>query len=374
MPKLTDIYTLGNFIDTYALGHYARVLEAVDQRDERKVALKIMRPEHVAVNDSPKWEAQAFVHEVDLLTRLSRSYTPMRFYDCGYLSAEGEYPVDGEIISYGRDLNTFREGLYTHNAKGWRPYLALEYLPRHHNMLYLMKTTEQGQRRRLPTEEGLNLAMQLGKLLFEAHELSIIYMDHKLEHIYWDGQKLRVIDWNSSKLIENGGPALEQGQQKDIHNMCVGILYPIFTGQSPQRGGLRPQPAGQQDVDARYTDVTELDFSVEPTLSQQVVDLLREGAHHNISTAMDFLQRVESIATHFGWEIRYQVTNPVLNQAREYLRSGLEKLRTSAELAREARESLLTAATMDGINEDMENELRRLMKGINDFLNARVIP
>lgn len=374
MPQLTDIYALGNFIDTYALGHYARVLEATDQRDQRQVALKVMRPEHTAPNDAPKWEAQAFVHEVDLLTRLSRSFIPMRFYDCGYVLAEGDYPAEGEIVSYGRDIASFREKLYTYNAQGWRPYLALEYLPRHHNMLYLMKTTQQGQRRRLPTEEGLNLAMQFGKLLFDAHELGIIYMDHKLEHVYWDGQKLRVIDWNSSKLVDTNGSALAQAQQKDIHNMCVGILYPIFTGQSPQRGGLRPQPAGQQDVDARYTDVTELDFSVEPTLSQQLVDLLREGAHHKISTAMEFLQRVESIATHFGWEIRYQVTNPVLSQARDHLRTGLEKLRTSAELAREAREALLTAATMDGINEDMENELRRLMKGINDFLSARVIP
>jgi hypothetical protein len=43
-------------------------------------------------------------------------------------------------------------------------------------------------------------------------------------------------------------------------------------------------------------------------------------------------------------------------------------------LAREARELLLEAAILDDINEDVEAELRRLLSGIGDFLNNRVIP
>ncbi len=375
MPQITDIYALGNFIDTFALGHYARVLEAIDRRDGRQVALKVMRPEHLEPDAAPRWEAEAFAHEVDLLKRmLAVSAIPVRFYDCGFLSAAGDYPADGEIRPFGKDIDGFRSALFSHNASGWRPYIALENLSRNHNLLYLMKPTQPGQRRRLPTEEGLDLAMQFGRLLFDAHERDILYMDHKLEHVYWDGQKLRIIDWNSSKYLENGGPALEQGCVKDIHNLCVGILYPIFTGLSPQRGDLRPQPAGQQDVDARYTDVTHLDFSVEPTLSPLVTEWLERGARQEIRTAAEFLSEIEQIATHFGWEFRYQIPNVVLSQAREHVRDGLQKLRASAELAREARESLLEAATLDGINEDTEDELRRLMKGINDYLNARVIP
>lgn len=373
MRNLTELYSPGNFIDTFALGHYARVLEAVELYSGRPVAFKVMRPEHLAPDDVPRWEAQAFIHEVDLLTRLNRSSVPIKFYDCGYLSAKSEYPGDGEILSFSTNVNAFREALFAHNAKGWRPYIALEYLPRHHNLLYVMKS-QQGQRRRLPTEEGLNLAMQFAKLLIEAHEQGIVYMDHKLEHLYWDGQKLRIIDWNSSKLIERNGQALENSCKKDIHNLCVGILYPIFTGQSPQRGDLRPQPAGQQDVDARYSDINQLDFSGEPSLSSLVIDLLERGARQELNSAQELLQRVENIATHFGWEFRYQNTSQVLSKAREHVRAGLEKLRTSADLAREARELLLEAATLDGINEDSENEIRRLMKGINDYLNARTIP
>ena len=32
MPHLQDIYRIDNYIDTFALGHYARVLDALDRR------------------------------------------------------------------------------------------------------------------------------------------------------------------------------------------------------------------------------------------------------------------------------------------------------------------------------------------------------
>lgn len=373
MPIINELYELGNFIDTYALGHYARVVEATDRRDERVVAFKVMRPEHVARDDSPKWEAQAFVHEVNLLQRLSRNKLPIRYYDCGFINGTVDYP-DGDIISCRTDLASFREQLFARNAAGWRPYIALEYLPRYHNLFYLMKPTQQGQRRRLPVEEAMNLAMQFGSLLVDAHDAQIFYLDHKLEHVYWDGTRLRVIDWNSSKLIENKGQAFEIQQQKDVHNLCVGILYPAFTGLSPQRGELRAQPASQQEVEARYADVTHLDFSSEPHLSPLIRELLERGARQDFNTALDFLSHAEQVASHFGWEFRFQVANPALSHAREYIRQGLGKLRESSDLAREARDLLMDAAIVDGINEDMERELRRLMKSINDYLNARVIP
>ena len=84
-------------------------------------------------------------------------------------------------------------------------------------------------------------------------------------------------------LIE--GPSLAANCQKDIHHLCVGILYPIFTGLSPKRGGLRPQPAGINEVDARYSDVSSLDFTIEPTLSHLIIDLLERGARQEIKTA-----------------------------------------------------------------------------------------
>jgi serine/threonine protein kinase len=372
--ELRELYSIGNFIDTFALGHYARVLEATDKRHRRKVALKIMRPEHLDRSGAPKWEAQAFVHEADLLARLEQHPAPMRFYDCGYLSAEGEYPTTGKIHSYGKDVKAFRDNLYPSIAQGWRPYLALEYLPRHHSLLYVMQPNQPTQRRRLPTEEGLNLASQFAELLQFAHQANIVYLDHKLEHIYWDGRDLRIIDWNSSKLIEAGGTSLEQHTQKDLHNLCVGVLYSIFTGLSPQRGGLRPQPAGQNEVDARYADVKTLDFSVEPTLSSGIIKLLEKGARQEYKTADSFLVELNNAAVPFGWIPLEQTADGTLRKARLNMVEALMKLRLGIDSIREGRELLLEAVALEDINEDLEKELRRMLKDINDFLNARAIP
>lgn len=368
MPALNELFELGNFIDSFALGHYARVLDAIDKRTHRPVAFKIMRTEHRNPDGAPKWEAQAFVHEARLLSMLAEHPTPMNFYDCGYISSNEDYPASGEIVSYGDDIHGFSSTLYETNSAGWRPYLVLENLPRNNSLLYLMQA-KKGQRRRLPTEEGIDLAIQFGHLLQYAHERGITYMDHKLEHIYWDGHTLRVIDWNSSKLIDNAAN-LEQERQKDIHNLCVGVLYPIFTGLSSKRGMLRPQPGNRAEVNARYSDVTELDFGVEPTLSNAVINLLESGARQQVGSADEFLSKVERAAMRFGWD----GSSPVLTDARDQMREALVKLRYAEDLVRESRELFLSAATLDGINEDMEGELRRMLKGINEFLNMRVIP
>src|SRR5690606_13854228 len=105
----------------------------------------------------------------------------------------------------------------------------------------------------------------------------IVYLDHKLEHVYWDGKLLRVIDLNSSRQLEGAATDAQQ-YRMDIHNLCVGILYPIFTGMSPQKTALRPQPGSQQEVEDRYRDVTDLDFGMEPTLSTALQTLLQRGA------------------------------------------------------------------------------------------------
>lgn len=374
MTALTDVYEIGNFIDTFALGHYARVFEAVDLRTDQPCALKIMRPEHLTPDGVPKWEAEAFINEADLLATLGDLPEVVNFYDCGYVSSGETYPNDGDIRTFGTDLNAFQEAFFPSLGEGWRPYLSLEPLPRHHNLLYVMKQSGEGQRRRLPTEEGLSLALQFGQMLYRAHERDIVFLDHKLEHVYWDGETLRVIDWNSSKRVGSSGQSAEQQRINDLHNLCVGILYPIFTGASPQKGSLRPQPGSQREVEARYEDVNQLDFGIEPTLSRPLTTLLERGAQKQIDSVTAFLGEVQRIAVRFGWSFAGQKSSDSLAAARDHARAGLEKLRESQEAARIAREHLLEAATLDGINEDMEEELRRLLGKIGDYLNTRVIP
>lgn len=115
---------------------------------------------------------------------------------------------------------------------------------------------------------------------------------------------------------------------------------------------------------------TELDFAVEASLSNAIINLLESRAPQQIGTADEFLAKVERAAMRFGWD----GSSPVLTDAREQMREALVKLRYAEDLVRESREIFLSAATLDGINEDMEAELRRMLKGINDFLNMRVIP
>lgn len=371
---LTDRYLIGNYIDTFAFGHYARVLEAEDRRAERTVAFKVMRPEHLSEDSTPRWEARAFINEADLLMRLASSRAAIMLYDCGYVSDETERPDSGSILALGTDVAAFREQLYPYTARGWRPYLALEILPRHHNLFYLMKPSSANGRRRLPTEEGIDLAVQFAAFLREAHHQRVVYLDHKLEHVYWDGQTLRIIDFNSSQYLESGTHTFDQYLAQDVHNLCVGILYSIFTGLSPQKGALRPQPASQAEVEHRYSDVDHLDFGVEPTLSPMLQDLLQRGARQEISTIREFITGLERVASRHGWDLPGTPITPALRAARKHVREGLQDLRRGQEALRLARDRLVEAAILDDINEDMEAELRRLLAQINDALNHRVIP
>jgi serine/threonine protein kinase len=371
---LADRYLTGNYIDTFALGHYARVLEAEDRLENRLVAFKVMRPEHLSPDGTPRWEARAFVNEADLLIRLASSPVPVRLYDCGYVSTPHERPENGDILSLGTNIAAYRENLYPYLAKQWRPYLALELLPRHHNLFYLMKPTSANGRRRLPTEEGIDLAMQFAQFLKTAHNQRIVYLDHKLEHVYWDGQTLRIIDLNSSKLLETGTHTVDQYFVQDIHNLCVGILYPAFTGLSPQKGALMPQPASQNEVEQRYANVNHLDFGAEPSLSASLQDLLQHGARQALSNIQALITGLQHVAGRHGWDWPGTPTVPALRTAREQVRFGLTQLRQGQEAIRAARESLLEAAILDDINEDMEAELRRLLAQINEALNHRVIP
>lgn len=366
---LSALYTIGNSIDSFAPGHYARVFDA-RMADGEPCAFKAMRPEHLTSDGQPKWEALAFPHEADLLSRMASSPAVMRMYDCGYLASEDERPRGGDMVSFGMDAEGFKRASLTYAEKRWRPYLALEPLPRADNLLYLMKPNTPGTRWRLPTEEGLDLAIQFVELLRAAHKQRIIYLDHKLEHVYWNGISLRVIDWNSSKLVEGSEQVLAGQVQADLHNLCVGILYPVFTGLSPQKGTLMPQPAPQEEVESRYTDVNHLDFGVEPTLSGQLQAVMEQGARRQLVSADSFLAALERVSVDYGW----QSAAPELREVRKQMRAGLKKLRQGQDAIREARETFREAATSDEINDALEGELRRLLTYINDMWTHRVIP
>lgn len=372
---LGSVYRLDNFNDTFALGHYARVMDALDKRTGRSVAFKVLRPEHLAPTDEGlRWEIRAFANEADLLMKLADSPYAVNLQDCGFVSATGEVPVGGEIMSYGLDVLGFQNALHDYAHAGWRPYLALDNLPRTENLLYAMRPNSTSQRRRLPTEEGLALALQFSELLRTAHRDAIVYLDHKLEHVYWDGARLQVIDFNSSRQLVRNGTETEAAFRVDIHNLCVGVLYPVFTGLSPVQGTLRPQPGNRQEVESRYRDVNMLDFGIEPTLSPQLIALLQAGAAGEHISITHFIAQLQEVASLHGWDFPDHYTNPASRDARTQLKAGLKRLRDGERSLREARDLFRDAAIQDHISDDLEQELRRLVKSVNDALNHRVIP
>lgn len=374
MPRLPELYQLDNFIDSFALGHYARVLDAVDRRNGNHVAFKVMRPEHLDPDGDMRWEYRAFGNEVDILTRLWHSPNIVKLYDCGFISDREEAPRNGEITSFQSDVRGFIESMSRFAAAGWRPYLTMENLPRHHSLFYLMKPNSANSRWRLPSEEGLALALQFSELLSQAHANKIVYLDHKLEHVYWDGIHLKVIDFNSSRMLDNDRTQSPQQYSKDVHNMCVGVLYTIFTGMSPQKGSLRPQPSSRDAVEARYTDIRNLDFSMEPSLSEGIAELLQRGASESIETVQEFINGLQRVATQHGWQFSDYYTSAASSEARIQLRAGLERLRLGQENVRQARDLFREALIEDGISRDMEEELRRLVVVLNEMLNHRVVP
>lgn len=372
MTQLSAIYRIDNYIDTFAPGHYARVMTAEDLRTGETVAFKVMRPEHVQADGDARWEFRAFGNEAEILDALSVSPHVVKLRDCGYVSTIAEAPSGGDIESFGNDISGFVSQITTYAGAGWRPYLALENLPRNENLFYAMKPAQAGTRRRLPGEEGISLALQFANLLALSHAQNIVYLDHKLEHVYWNGVTLKVIDFNSSKQLKNGNQSIEF--TRDVHNLCVGILYPIFTGMSPQRTALRPQAGGIDVVEKRYTDIHDLDFLMEPTLSRAMQDLLQRGARQEIATVEDFAAQLQEVAALHGRDFPGTQTTPASREARDNLRKGLSLLRDGESAIREARDLFRDSLIIDGITEDLEDELRRLVKAVNEVVNNRVIP
>jgi hypothetical protein len=372
MSQLTEFYQMDEYIDTFALGHYARVLSARDLRRNKDVAFKVMRPEHLQADGEAQWEFRAFANEAEILSTLKASPHVVKLLDCGYVSTIAEAPASGEIVSFGDDVAAFGNQMTAYAHEGWRPYLALENLPRQENLFYAMKPANANGRRRLPSEEGITLALQFANFLAMAHQQNIVYLDHKLEHVYWDGVTLRVIDFNSSKQLKGNQTSLEIA--RDVHNLCVGILYPIFTGMSPQKGSLRPQAGGLDVVEQRYTDIQELDFLVEPSLSQALQALLQRGAAQQIPNVTAFAEQLQEVAALHGRDFPQHLTSPASRQARDKLRKGLSLLREGEAAIREARDLFRDSLVLDGITVDIEDELRRLVKAVNEEVNNRVIP
>lgn len=374
MTALEKLYDIDRFVDMRAPGYSARVAQATHWPSGQDVAFKVLRPEHL--RDARVWDQ--FAVEVELFTILQHTHTIVQMVDCGYVSdGRDERPAGGEILSCGRESEWFRAELPSRLSQGWRPYIALELLPAEHCLLNLVLGADGEGRRplRMPTEEGIGLALQFAEFMCEAHALDVVVRDHKPEHAYWDGQRLRVIDLNVSRFLGSDlSPEVRQAEKhKDLRQLAAGVLYTVFTGRDFRYQDQAPQaaPSDPDRVEARFNGTVRVDFGREDPLLAALGRLLSEFVAGDASSASAaaLLERLRQLAAVIGWDVGYPVSDES-RAARREMQQGLAALKRAQADIEKARQHFLQASALNPNDRDGE----RLYREATDFLRQRPLP
>ncbi len=249
-------YTLREFLGD---GRFAVVYRALDARLQRPVAMKLLREEHI--DGDPKWR-EAFDIEVELLQALQDQPAVVTMTDHG-TTPDGRYYIGLELLPPGTDL--------------------------------LSRVTREGG---FSEAEGLPIVWQLTDVLRTAHARNIAYRDLKLEHIFWSGEQMTLIDWNVSRMLASDKPEddpmlqweRERSFQSDLFKLGT-MLYSVFTGLDIRNREV-PTPVYSQLQDSGFevTDeglVWPIEFAGAP-LSPELKDLILRLVH------IDLDERYES--------------------------------------------------------------------------------
>ena len=373
MTSLQQIYEVGPYIDTNALGYSARVTRATHWVSGRDIAFKVLRLE--LLQDARVWKQ--FAVESHLLERLRDLPAIVKMVDYGYVSdLDHEIPSAGEIVSCNGQLKQFAQEMPSRMSGGWRPYIALELLPAENSLLNLARGADGDGRRplRLPTEEGLSLTIHFCEFLLEAHARDVVYWDHKPEHIYWDGSDLRLIDLNVSRFLtpDLGARVKAAEKAKDLRYMLLGALYTAFTGRDFRFQNQLPQPtpSSPSTFEHRFNGTSRLDFDMEKELLPGLGELINETLKPDSEITVEkFLDRMRQLAAAIGWEAGYPVSEEA-RAARRELQQGLSALRQAQETLDQARQHFLSARALNPADPESE----RLYSEASEFYQRRVLP
>jgi serine/threonine protein kinase len=235
---------------------------------------------------------------------------------------------------------------------------------------------------RMTTDEGLDLAYQFTQFLINAHSKDIIYMDHKPEHVYWDGENIKIIDLNVSKQLSDSLDAETKKfeKTKDMQNFMMGVLYTVFTGYDFRYNvnalNKRPfaDPSHPNAVKKRYENVRSqgiLDFAMEETLLPELVELINSVMlNEKYISAEKFLLGLKKCASIIGWNKGEEVVSSEAAQARKLRLSGIKSLYEAQERLNDAKKLFLEANK----HNPEDDEARRLYLKCCEFFKHRVLP
>ena len=240
-----------------ARGSSARVYLAEENGGRnlpQQVALKMMRM------DKADYAIPLFREEVQILALMDKIPGISRMLECGFIHLEpdGPLPLDadlqairglkGSLIRIGSDSShNFVSQIETRVEEGWIPYLSVEKRERKDNLL-LLCDAGLTYGRYLPLINLLKMAIQICDILHAAHELSIVYRDHKILHYYWQERTngVYVIDWNVARLHPEG--LTEDEKQMDLVQFGARGLHHILTGRAAP-GALPLGPTRPEEIE-----------------------------------------------------------------------------------------------------------------------------
>ncbi len=192
---LADRYTIERELGR---GGMATVYLAHDQKLNRAVALKVLRPELAASLGSER-----FLREIEIAAKLTHPNI-LGLYDCG--------EADGQLY-------------YT------MPFVEGESLRERLN-----------REKQLPVDEALQITREVADALGHAHALGVVHRDIKPENILFHGDHALVADFGIARAVSAAG-----GEKLTETGLAVGT--PLYM--SPE------QASGNTDIDAR-SDVYSL--------------------------------------------------------------------------------------------------------------------
>ncbi len=356
-----DLYRVGVDIDE-APGGFARAFVATNG-DGKQRAIKVFRSEHFDLPEERSFEYyKTLANEADLLAELKGHPNVVQVYDMGFLWPRDDDPQRFEAASFGMNAQDFCAQVEFAFSRRYLPYLILQRMPSRYSLYRLVRRNPHGVR--FPTEDVIGVALQLARVLVEIHARGILYWDPKPEHVYWDGERVVVIDWNVSRRIQDHAIA---DTSQDIQLVAQRVLYPMLLGGASYATGELIQPTPGSAPDPVRREVVDYRWQTK-WIDDAIREWLDPALLGEYQSADEFLRGIKKCAVHFGWDMDGgEAPNAKARHARACMAEGLSKLRKAHLLLEEASKDL-AQASIDFLPAEYR-EPKRLSRLVRDLLD-----